>query len=129
MTYDDNPELVRTVLEGELDRQWRIVLHSSQQLEQVFKELEPLLELRDTYLLQMASAEALVEGLKKTLGIEDPPVEEDPHEAAFETTPKPEGKAPVTTFADDADRPEKDPQGLTRSVTQPHRAPMLGEQW
>jgi hypothetical protein len=123
MTYEDDNDLVRSVLVGELDKQRAIAESAARYLAALEQEIAPLAEKRDEANAARVAALALIESLELILapepggkidsGREDsgngyeyetPPLPEDPYEAAFETTTEAE--------------PAKD-------QTFDHRAPML----
>ena len=102
MTYNDNPELVKTVLEAELKRQRGIVERAARAVDQMDEDMKPLLEERAEWIQSGQAALVLVEGLEKALGnvtapetdaftgtVEEPdsePAEEDPYDVAFAKT-------------------------------------------
>lgn len=97
MTYNENPELVKTVLEAELERQRRALEWSRSRLNLVNDEIRPLMEKRMEAETEIGAATALIEGLEKTLGKVAPeidaftgeveePAEEDPYDVAFAKT-------------------------------------------
>jgi hypothetical protein len=125
MTYEDDNDLVRSVLVGELDKQRAIAESAARYLAALEQEIAPLVEKRDEANAARVAALALIESLELVLApepggnatarkaaedsgngyeYETPPLPEDPYEAAFETTTEAE--------------PAKD-------QTFDHRAPML----
>lgn len=131
MTYNDNPELVTTVLRNELERQLHAALWAATQIETLDRELEPLQERRAELVLREGAALTLAEGIKKVLGEPEPeeevPAGEDSGNGYTYDGPRLQGYAEAIVVEDPYDvafgttTTTEAPKGTTFD----HRAPMF----